>query len=171
MDTLSPEFLRTIPQLTGTPPPLSLCDLPRDPQTLFASWFSQAVAEGVPEPKALTMATVDGGGMPDARIVDLLLVDARGWVIGTGAASTKVAQLKDHPVAALNFWWQPQQRAVRVRGDAREVSQELMPGVPESFHIWRVEPQHVEFWQGGPEQTSDRIRYERRGSEWELLMQ
>ncbi|WP_308773023.1 pyridoxamine 5'-phosphate oxidase family protein, partial [Brachybacterium paraconglomeratum] len=51
-------------------------------------------------------------------------MDERGWAFAGSRSSRKAAQLDAHPVAALNFWWQPVLRAVRVRGRIQEASVE-----------------------------------------------
>ena len=124
MATLSAEDLRTIPSLTGTAPRLELDDLPRDPTDLFAEWLRVALEHGVPEPVAATLATVDDDGVPDARTLILKAVDARGWAFAGSATSRKGQQLTACPSAALNLWWQPLVRAVRVRGRVVEASPE-----------------------------------------------
>ena len=52
----------------------------RDPFTQFSRWFDEAVAARVPEPNAMTLATVGSDGRPSARIVLLKGVDAQGFV-------------------------------------------------------------------------------------------
>lgn len=161
MTNLSSDFLGSLPQLTGTPPTIDLDLLPDEPRELFARWFREAVDAGVPEAKAMTVATVDADGLPDARMVDLQSVDENGWTFITGKASVKAAQLTANPAAALNFWWQPQIRAVRIRGEATPVP------LGEYAQAWRVDPKHVEFWQSTAKQENTRIRYERTEMGWE----
>lgn len=115
-------WLRALPALTGIAPPLRLADLPDDPVLLFQDGVRVAVAAGVPEPHAATLATVDSDGMPDARTLILKDADAHGWAFAGALSSRKAAQLDAHPAAALNFWWQPQRCAVRVRGTVHEAS-------------------------------------------------
>lgn len=75
-DTAS--MLRAIPSLTGTPPPLDLAELPPTPEELFLQWLSIALEAGVAEPLAMTLATVDADGMPDARVLILKDVGPEG---------------------------------------------------------------------------------------------
>lgn len=165
MTDLSSDYLGSFPQLTGTPPALDLEKLPAEPRLLFAQWFQEAVDAGVPEPKSVTLATVDSDGLPDARTVDLQSVDDNGWTFVTGAASTKAAQLKANPAAALNFWWQPQVRAVRVRGEAT-----LVP-LGEHAQAWQISPKFVEFWQSTAQQENTRIRYRKTATGWERTIE
>lgn len=76
----------------------------------------------VPEPTAMTLATVDDAGRPSARIVLLKDVDERGFVFYTNYESRKGAELLAHPWAALCFHWQPLERQVRVEGRVEQVS-------------------------------------------------
>ena len=177
MATLSAEDLRTIPSLTGTPPRLELDDLPRDPTDLFAEWLRVALEHGVPEPVAATLATVDDDGVPDARTLILKAVDARGWAFAGSATSRKGQQLTACPSAALNLWWQPLVRAVRVRGRVVEASPEdsaadlaarsesaRAGAAAQDWRLWRLVPSRVEFWQGSPDRRHLRIVYTYDGS-------
>lgn len=174
-------WLRALPTLTGVAPPLRLADLPDDPVLLFQDWVRAAAAAGVAEPHAATLATVDADGMPDARTLILKDVDARGWAFAGARSSRKAAQLDAQPSAALNFWWQPQRRAVRVRGTVHEASAaesaadlaarsaSARAGLgPGDWVLWRVVPTRVEFWQGASDRTHTRIVYRRDDGRWRL---
>ena len=179
-DALSADRLRGIPSLTGVPPRLD-DDLPLEPVPLFARWLDQAIEWEVPEPLAMTLATVDRDGVPDARTVILKAVDHRGWAFAGPRSSRKADQLADRPAAALNLWWQPLMRAVRVRGMVEEASREdsdadlaarsaaaradVLPG---GWVLWRVRPSRVEFWQGAADRRHHRIVYTRHGDRWDL---
>ncbi|WP_189330173.1 pyridoxine/pyridoxamine 5'-phosphate oxidase [Actinoplanes ianthinogenes] len=91
-------------------------EAPPHPDSLFASWLRQAVRDGVTEPHAMSLSTVDAGGLPDTRIVLLREIDDRGWQFSTDAESAKGRQAADRPAAALGFYWREQGRQVRVRG-------------------------------------------------------
>ncbi|WP_324650336.1 pyridoxine/pyridoxamine 5'-phosphate oxidase [Georgenia sp. H159] len=173
-------WLRTLRALTGTPPPVEE-PLPDDPVALFLGWLEVAVAAGVPEPHVMTLATVDADGVPDARALILKDVDERGWAFSTTASSRKGAQLSAAPEAALAFWWQPQARAVRVRGPVVQATREESEAdlharspaaqasvAPGDWTLWRVRPTRVEFWQGAPDRNHLRIVYLRSGDGWSL---
>lgn len=172
-------WLRAQPALTGTAPPLGRADLPSDPVPLFLEWITTAAARGVPEPHSMTLATVDGDGVPDARTLILKDVDARGWAFAGARSSRKAAQIAASPAAALNFWWQPLMRAVRVRGHVLEASAEesaadlsarpaaARAGIASAdWVLWRIVPSHVEFWQGSPDRNHTRVVYERMETGW-----
>lgn len=173
-------WLRAQPTLTGTAPPLCLADLPDDPVPLFLDWLRAAAAAGVPEPHAATLATVDEDGLPDARTLILKDVDARGWAFAGARSSRKAAQLAAHPAAALDLRWQPQRRAVRVRGSVQEAtaaesdadlaarSEDARVGLrPGDWVLWRVVPTRVEFWQGSSDRNHTRIVYDRVDGRWQ----
>jgi pyridoxamine 5'-phosphate oxidase len=87
-----------------------------DPIQQFDRWFADAVAAGIPEPNAMTLATATLAGVPSARIVLLKGVDPRGFTFFTDYRSQKGHELAANPMAALVFFWQPLERQVRVTG-------------------------------------------------------
>jgi pyridoxamine 5'-phosphate oxidase len=95
-----------------------------DPIALFQMWLEGAAASGLEEPTAMTVATVDPDGYPDARLLLLKGVDARGFVFFTNMESPKAQSLLCDPRAALCFYWMPLDEQVRVRGRAEVVSDE-----------------------------------------------
>ncbi len=93
-----------------------------EPLRLFAAWFAEAKRAEPVNPEAMTLATVDGNGMPNARMVLLKGFDEHGFVFYTNLASVKGRELTDAPKAALTFYWKSLQRQVRVRGTVEAVS-------------------------------------------------
>ena len=94
-----------------------------DPFAQFARWLDDALAaDGLSEPNAMTLATIDAEGGPDARIVLLRGFDARGFTFFTNYASRKGAELAARPRAALLFYWAPLERQVRVEGSVARLS-------------------------------------------------
>lgn len=96
--------------------PLNVDALGTDPIKAFGLWFSNAVEAQVKEPNAMTLATVDESGMPDARIVLLKEVDGQGFVFYTNYGSAKGQQMEANPHACLVFNWLDLERQVRIRG-------------------------------------------------------
>jgi pyridoxamine 5'-phosphate oxidase len=89
-------------------------------RTLLAA--AQAVDRAVlPEPTAMTLATVGRDGQPSARLVLLKALDARGFVFYTNLRSRKGRDLEANPRAALTFHWQPLEVQVRIEGRAEPV--------------------------------------------------
>jgi pyridoxamine 5'-phosphate oxidase len=103
---------------------LSERDAASDPFELFTRWFDEAVAAAIPEPNAMTLATVDGASRPAARIVLMKGIDARGVVFHTNYDSRKGRDLAGNPRAALLFFWVELERQVRIDGTAERVSAE-----------------------------------------------
>lgn len=169
------QWLRSIGSLRGTAPSFDLTRLPGDPSTLFLDWLREAERAGVPEPHAATLATAGADGIPDARTLILKDVGAVGWAFAGPRSSTKAAQLEFAPAAALNFWWQPLSRAVRIRGPVVEASSSEVeadsaarPGSSGSddWMLWWIRPVRVEFWQGAVSRNHTRLVYESNGEEW-----
>lgn len=95
-----------------------------EPIGLFIEWLGQARAHEINDPNAMTLATVDADGLPDARMVLLKDVDARGFTFYSNRESAKGLQLDARPSAALVFHWKSLRRQVRVRGRVESVSAE-----------------------------------------------
>ena len=87
-------------------------------------WLEQAGASGLDEPTAMTVATVDPDGYPDARMLLLKGVDEHGFLFFTNMESPKAQSLLRDSRAALCFYWMPLHKQVRVRGRAEVVSDE-----------------------------------------------
>lgn len=95
-----------------------------DPIALFQTWFREASDSVIKEPLAMTVATVDPSGHPDARMMLLKGVDERGFVFYTNLGSAKAQALMHDPRVALCFYWAEIGKQVRVRGRANIVSDE-----------------------------------------------
>jgi len=95
-----------------------------DPFALFAAWLEEATASEPRDPTAMTLATVDGDGLPNARMVLLKGADARGFVFFTNMGSQKGRELDAHTKAALVFHWKSLNKQVRVRGHVEHVTDE-----------------------------------------------
>ncbi|WAC61109.1 pyridoxamine 5'-phosphate oxidase [Brevundimonas sp. SL130] len=95
-----------------------------EPVGLFVEWLAEASAHEINDSNAMTLSTVDGEGMPDARIVLLKDVDDRGFTFYSNSQSDKGVELAQRPVAALIFHWKSLRRQVRVRGRVEPVTAE-----------------------------------------------
>lgn len=98
-------------------------DADPNPFKQFQQWFDQALAAQLPEPNAMTLATVAPDGKPSARIVLLKNFDEHGFVFYTNYCSHKGQQLQANPWAALVFWWAELERQVRIEGRVEKVSE------------------------------------------------
>jgi len=93
-----------------------------EPFRLFDEWMADAADKEVNDPTAMALATVDGDGMPDIRMVLLKGVDSAGFVFYTNLESAKGRELAAVPKAALCFHWKSLRRQVRVRGPVEYVT-------------------------------------------------
>jgi pyridoxamine 5'-phosphate oxidase len=118
MANISIADLRQNYTLTG----LSEADADPNPFKQFQIWFEEAVAAQLPEPNAMTLATIAPDGKPSARMVLLKDFDERGFTFYTNYDSAKGQQLTQTPWAALVFWWAQLERQVRIEGRVEKVS-------------------------------------------------
>ncbi|HEY2256301.1 MAG TPA: pyridoxamine 5'-phosphate oxidase [Variovorax sp.] len=92
-----------------------------DPLQQFERWFAEAIDAKLPEPNAMTLATVGGDLRPSTRIVLIKGYDERGIVFYTNYTSRKGQELAGNPYAALQFHWVELERVVRIEGRVRKV--------------------------------------------------
>jgi pyridoxamine 5'-phosphate oxidase len=96
-----------------------------DPFAQFAAWLDEALSnDEIVEANAMTLATVDAAGQPDARIVLLRGFDPRGFAFFTNYQSRKGLELAERPRAALLFYWPQLERQVRIEGAVVRLSGE-----------------------------------------------
>jgi pyridoxamine 5'-phosphate oxidase len=100
---------------------LTEADLAAGPIALARRWLDEAIAAELPEPTAVTLATVDAEGFPDARMVLLRGLDERGAVWFTNTRSAKGRQLAGRPHASLVAFWPAFERQLRLRGPVAQV--------------------------------------------------
>ena len=93
-----------------------------DPIVQFERWMAQIIATNIPDPNAMTVATVDADGQPSQRIVLLKGLDQRGFVFYTNLRSRKAQDLKHNPRISLHFPWHCLERQVKVSGIAEPLS-------------------------------------------------
>ena len=101
-------------------PPLDREQLANDPLEQFAQWFEEAQAV-VPLAEAMTLATVDADGVPNARMVLLKGFGPDGFRFFTNYESAKGEELAASPRAALVIYWRELDRQVRVRGEVERL--------------------------------------------------
>ncbi len=103
---------------------LDMADVVANPIEQFELWMAEAVAAGLHEPNAMTLATCTHEGKPSARIVLLKGLDD-GFIFYTNYESRKGRELTENPSAALVFLWHELERQVRIEGKVERVSVEI----------------------------------------------
>ena len=101
----------------------TMIDPAADPFALFEAWFDEAKASEPNDPEAMTLATIDAFGAPDARIVLLKGHGPDGFAFYTNGESAKGRQLAGDRRAALVLHWKTLRRQVRVRGEVAPVAE------------------------------------------------
>ena len=181
--------------------------LTEHPIDLFETWLNDAINAELPDPNAMTIATVDSTGQPSQRIVLLKDLSKDGFVFYTNLGSRKAKDLDNNAKISLHFPWHFMERQVRVMGVAKALSRtevakyflsrpkdsqlgawaskqsqvistrELLitqfaqmkekfsngqVPLPDFWGGYRVEPQQIEFWQGGENRLHDRFEYNKQ---------
>ena len=103
---------------------LNEASTPANPLELFAQWLQEAINAQLPEPNAMTLATVSSAMRPSTRVVLIKGFDARGIVWYTNYQSRKAQELAATPFAALQFHGVERERVVRIEGRVEKVSAE-----------------------------------------------
>lgn len=103
---------------------LAEAELLPDPIAQFAKWLNEAIQSNIPEPNAMSLATVSATGQPSSRIVLIKDVDHRGFTWFTNYASRKGHDIAANPVGALLFHWVALERQVRIEGRIEKIAAE-----------------------------------------------
>ncbi len=96
-------------------------NLAADPVVQFQRWYQEAISTQLPEPNAMSLATVGTDGQPSLRTVLLKLYDAEGFVFFTNYQSTKAQQISANDRVALLFPWVALARQVSILGSAERI--------------------------------------------------
>lgn len=102
--------------------PLVLAEMQPNPVDQFRVWFDVAADQGIAQPNAVTLATVGDDGFPQARVVLLKGLSDEGFVFYTNYESEKARACESAGRCALNFFWEPLSRQVRIHGTVDRVS-------------------------------------------------
>jgi len=92
-----------------------------DPFALARAWLAEAGAAEPNDADAIALATVDGAGMPNVRMVLLKEIEAAGFVFYTNHASAKAQEIEGAGMAAFVMHWKSLRRQIRVRGHVERV--------------------------------------------------
>jgi len=113
-----------------------------EPFRLFTAWLEDATKSEPRDPTAMTLATVDAGGMPNARMILLKGLDERGFVFYTNMESQKGRELDAGKKAALVFYWKSLNRQIRVRGEVERVA----PAEADAYFATRPKGAQIGAW-------------------------
>ncbi len=117
-------------------------EMAADPMEMFAWWLEEAIAGGIDEPNAMTLATATMDGKPSARVVLLKEMTAHGFAFFTNYLSRKGRELLANPQAALVFDWHPMARQVRIEGGVELLSSEES----DAYYLSRPENARIGAW-------------------------
>lgn len=109
-------------------------ELNADPFYQFQNWYQQTLATDIPEPTAMSLATVDEQGQPWQRMVLLKLYDEKGFIFFTNYSSRKAQQISSNPHVSLLFPWHALGRQVKITGRAEKIP------TSESFKYFTTRP-------------------------------
>ncbi len=104
--------------------PLNKTDVDPDPMVQFEQWMAAAIDAKMPEPTAMTLATVDAHGRPAARIVLLKNIRKEGFVFYTNYESGKAREMEGNNDVALLFTWLDLHRQIRIEGKVEKINEE-----------------------------------------------
>ncbi|MEO7000860.1 MAG: pyridoxamine 5'-phosphate oxidase [Ktedonobacterales bacterium] len=147
---------------------LSESDLDADPIRQFQTWMADALAAPIPEPTAMTVASVGADGRPSARMVLLKGVSAAGFVFYTNYESRKGRELTATPWAALILYWADLERQVRIEGHVERLTAEES----DAYYHSRPEGSQLGAWASAQSQViANREALERNLAEVEARYQ
>jgi pyridoxamine 5'-phosphate oxidase len=121
---------------------LDVGDVAQQPLQQFTQWFNEALASKVPEPNAMTLATVDANGKPTARVVLLKGVEDGGFVFYTNYQSRKGYELATNHSGCINFFWVELERQVRIEG----IIEKVLPEVSDAYFQSRPRGSQIGAW-------------------------
>ncbi|MCB1099281.1 MAG: pyridoxamine 5'-phosphate oxidase [Verrucomicrobiae bacterium] len=103
---------------------LSKADVAESPFVQFKNWMAEACNAEVPEPNAMTLATVGPSGAPSTRTVLLKGLERERFIFFTNYCSRKGRELEENPQASVTFLWKELERQVSIRGTVKKSSRE-----------------------------------------------
>lgn len=113
-----------------------------DPFEQLKIWLQESETADLPLHNAMTLATVDTDGMPQARIVLLKGIRGRGLDFYTNTSSAKATQLQFEPRASVLFFWSELERQVRISGECQPLCREDV----ERYHRSRPRSSQISAW-------------------------
>ena len=93
------------------------------PHEQFLNWFNHALEAQLHEPYAMSLATANAQGRPHVRTFLLRGATEAGYDFYTNYDSQKGNDLAENPYAELLFYWQEQERQIRIGGKVVKISE------------------------------------------------
>jgi len=87
-----------------------------DPFEIARRWLAEAEGSEPNDPNAIALATVDGAGLPNVRMVLLKEIEPAAFVFYTNYNSAKAHEIDSAGKAAFVLHWKSLRRQIRVRG-------------------------------------------------------
>ena len=131
---------------------LDVNDVDPNPFQQFRHWFEEAMNARLPEPNAMTLATVAADGRPAARIVLLKGFDQEGFIFYTNYESRKGEEMDANPHVALVFLWLELQRQVRIEGEVEKID----PAESTRYYQSRPKGSQIGAWASPQSKVIDR---------------
>ncbi|MFT6834783.1 MAG: pyridoxamine 5'-phosphate oxidase [Francisellaceae bacterium] len=100
---------------------LIMDNMPECPFILFQQWLDKAISDGVLEPNAMTLSTINDR-CPESRMVLLKDFNEDGFIFFTNYNSAKGKQILKNKNVSLCFWWPNSHRQVRINGEISKIS-------------------------------------------------
>lgn len=161
--------LRALPDFPDTMPTFDPDAAPQDPAELFRLWLAEALAAGIRQPHAFSLATAGSAGQLSSRMLILKDIDDGGWQFATARTSRKGGELAAHPYAAMNFYWPELGRQIRVAGSVDLLSAEASAAdwdarpasdgtANPAWQLYSLVPREIEFWQASADRRHIRHR-------------
>ena len=165
------QLLRALPDFPEALPDFDPAAAPADPAELFRQWLDEALAAGVPQPNACSLATADGLGRPSSRMLILKDIDDDGWHFATSRDSRKGPGTRGQPARGPELLLAaagpagPRRRQRRGAVRARPPRPTGTPGPARTaattpdWQLYAVRPREIEFWQARHDRRHIRHRY------------
>ena len=117
-------------------------DMAQTPFLQFQKWWDQALSSEITDVNAMTLATCNKDGKPDARIVLLKEFNEEGFTFFTNYNSRKGKELEENPYACIVFFWKELERQVRIQGSVKRISS----GDSDEYFVQRPKGSRISAW-------------------------
>ena len=87
-----------------------------NPFEIARRWLAEAAETELNDPSAVALATADGSGLPNVRMVLLKEIEADSFLFYTNYESVKAGEIESSGKAAFVAHWKSIRRQIRVRG-------------------------------------------------------